>query len=135
MSRVRSAGPQQYKDLTEGDYVVHFQHGIGRFEGLVSRSMAGIERDYLVIAYAGEDRLYVPVDQLAAVKRYTGGEAPRVSRMGGKDWSEQKTKVRKAVAAVAEQVVELHRQRARATGHAYDPETPWKRELEASFPF
>ena len=135
VSRARSAGPQQYKDLTEGDYVVHFQHGIGRFEGLVSRSMAGIERDYLVIAYAGEDRLYVPVDQLAAVKRYTGGEAPRVSRMGGKDWSEQKTKVRKAVAAVAEQVVELHRQRARAIGHAYDPDTPWQRELEASFPF
>ncbi len=65
-------GPtQQYRDLTEGDYVVHFQHGIGRFEGLVSRTMVGIERDYLIIAYAGEDRLYVPVDQLAqAIHRW-----------------------------------------------------------------
>lgn len=133
--RLPSPPRQQYQDLTEGDHVVHFQHGIGRFEGLVSRTMVGIERDYLIIAYAGGDRLYVPVDQLAAVKRYTGGETPRVSRMGGKDWSDQKARVRKAVAAVAAQVVELHRQRALATGHAYEPDTPWQRELEASFPF
>jgi transcription-repair coupling factor (superfamily II helicase) len=133
--RSRGIGPQQYRDLTEGDYVVHHQHGIGRFEGLVSRTMAGIERDYLVIAYAGEDRLYVPVDQLAAVRRYTGGEVPRVSRMGGKDWNEQRSRVRKAVAAVAEQVVALHRQRAAATGHAYEPDTPWQREMESRFPY
>ena len=133
--RIPSPPRQQYQDLTEGDHVVHFQHGIGRFEGLVSRTMVGIERDYLIIAYAGGDKLYVPVDQLAAVKRYTGGETPRVSRMGGKDWSDQKARVRKAVAAVAAQVVELHRQRALATGHAYEPDTPWQGELEASFPF
>lgn len=133
--RTGRVGPQQYRDLTDGDYVVHHQHGIGRFEGLVSRTMAGIERDYLVIGYAGEDRLYVPVDQLAAVRRYTGGEVPRVSRMGGKDWNDQKSRVRKAVAAVAEQVVALHRQRVAATGHAFDPDTPWQREMEASFPF
>jgi transcription-repair coupling factor (superfamily II helicase) len=133
--RARSQGPQQYRDLTEGDYVVHYQHGIGRFEGLVTRSMMGVERDYLVVAYAGSDRLYVPVEQLAAVKRYTGGETPRVSRMGGKDWSEQKARVRKEVAAVAAAVVELHRQRALAVGHAYDPDSPWQRELEAAFPF
>jgi transcription-repair coupling factor (superfamily II helicase) len=133
--RSRSQAQQQYRDLTEGDYVVHYQHGIGRFEGLVSRKMVGVERDYLVVAYAGSDRLYVPVEQLAAVKRYTGGEAPRVSRMGGKDWSEQKARVRREVAAVAAQVVELHRKRAIAEGHAYDPDSPWQRELEASFPF
>lgn len=133
--RARSQTTQQYRDLTEGDYVVHYQHGIGRFEGLVTRTMVGVERDYLVIAYAGSDRLYVPVEQLAAVKRYTGGETPRVSRMGGKDWSEQKARVRREVAAVAAQVVELHRQRALARGHVYDPDTPWQRELEASFPF
>ncbi len=133
--RSRSGAAQQYRDLTEGDYVVHYQHGIGRFEGLVSRTMVGVERDYLVVAYAGSDKLYVPVEQLAAIKRYTGGEAPRVSRMGGKDWSEQKARVRKEVAAVAAQVVELHRQRALAEGHAYDPDSPWQRELEAAFPF
>jgi transcription-repair coupling factor (superfamily II helicase) len=133
--RARSVGPQQYRDLTEGDHVVHYQHGIGRFEGLVSRTMVGVERDYLVVAYAGSDRLYVPIDQLAAVKRYTGGDAPRVSRMGGKDWAEQKSRVRQAVAAVAQEVVELHRLRASAEGHANEPDTPWQAELEGSFPF
>lgn len=133
--RSRSEAPQQYRDLGEGDYVVHYQHGIGRFEGLDSRTMVGIERDYLVIAYAGGDKLYVPVDQLAAVKRYTGGEAPRISRMGGKDWSEQKSRVKRAVAAVAAEVVELHRERALASGHAYEEDTPWQREVEAAFPY
>src|SRR3970040_2852414 len=97
--------------------------------------MVGVEGDYLIIAYAGADRLYVPVDQLAAVTRYTGGEAPRISRMGGRDWSDQKARVRKEVAAVAAQVVELHRQRARAEGHAFDQDSPWQRELEAAFPY
>jgi transcription-repair coupling factor (superfamily II helicase) len=133
--RSRSQAPQQYRDLTEGDYVVHYQHGIGKFEGLVSRTMVGVERDYLVVAYAGSDKLYVPVEQLAAVKRYTGGEAPRISRMGGKDWSDQKERVRKEVAAVAAQVVDLHKQRALAEGYAYDPDSPWQRELESAFPY
>ena len=135
VGRGRAALTHQYRDLTEGDYVVHHQHGIGRFEGLVSRTMVGTERDYLVIAYAGADRLYVPVDQLAAVTRYTGGEAPRVSRMGGRDWSEQKARVRMAVAAVAQRVVELHRMRAAAVGFPFGADTPWQAELEGSFPF
>ncbi len=134
-SSVASARRQQYQDLTEGDYVVHYQHGIGRFEGLTTRTMVGIERDYIVVAYAGSDRLYVPVEQLAAIKRYTGGDAPRLSRMGGKDWSEQKARVRREVAAVAAQVVELHRQRALASGHAFDPDSPWQGEMEGAFPF
>ncbi|MEX1134035.1 MAG: transcription-repair coupling factor [Acidimicrobiia bacterium] len=134
-ARSRAALTHQYRDLTEGDYVVHHQHGIGRFEGLVSRTMVGVERDYLIVAYAGADRLYVPVDQLAAVTRYTGGEAPRVSRMGGKDWSDQKARVRKAVAAVAQRVVELHRLRAAAAGHAYAPDSPWQTEMEGTFPY
>jgi transcription-repair coupling factor (superfamily II helicase) len=135
VGRARHAAPEQYRDLAEGDYVVHYQHGIGRFEGLVSRTMVGTERDYLVVGYAAGDRLYVPVDQLASVKRYTGGEAPRVSRMGGKDWAEQKDRVRKAVAAVAAEVVSLHRRRALATGHPFSVDTPWQREMEAAFPF
>jgi transcription-repair coupling factor (superfamily II helicase) len=133
--RVVTPPREQYRDLTEGDYVVHHQHGIGRFEGLVTRTMVGVERDYLVIAYAGGDKLYVPVDQLAAVKKYTGGEAPRVSRMGGRDWSEQKSRVRQAVAAVAAEVVELHRKRALAEGHAFAADTPWQQELDAAFPY
>ena len=124
-----------FADLTTGDYVVHHRHGIGRFDGLTSRTMAGVERDYLMIAYAGDDRLYVPTDQLASVRKYTGGEAPRISRMGGRDWTETKDRVRRAVAAVAEQVVRLHRARARAKGFAFPVDDPWQREMEALFPF
>ena len=124
-----------YRDLNQGDYVVHHRHGIGRFEGLVTQTVAGVERDYLLVAYAGEDRLYVPTDQLAAVSRYSGGESPRLSRMGGSDWSTTRSKARQAAAVVAERVVALHRNRAGARGHAYTPDTPWQRELEASFPF
>jgi transcription-repair coupling factor (superfamily II helicase) len=134
-SRRRTHAGAEYRDLRPGDYVVHHKHGIGRFEGMVSRAMAGVERDYLIVAYAGDDRLYVPTDQLAAVKKYTGGEAPKVSRMGGKEWSDTRTRVRRAVAAVAEEVIRLHRARAAATGHAYGPDSPWQREIEAAFPF
>ena len=135
VGRTRRDPGDGYQDLSPGDYVVHYRHGIGRFEGLVSRSIAGVERDYLVVAYAGQDRLYVPTDQLAAVKKYTGGEQPRVSRMGGSDWEKTKSRVRKEVAAVAEQVVALHRARAQAEGHGFGPDSPWQREMEGLFPF
>ncbi len=124
-----------FRDLTPGDHLVHHRHGIGRFEGLITQTVAGVERDYLIVEFHGGDKLYVPTDQLAAVQKYTGGESPRLSRMGGADWDRTKTKVRKEVAAVAEQVISLHRRRARASGHAFGPDTPWQREMEASFPF
>ena len=124
-----------YSDLKPGDFVVHRRHGIGRFEGLVTRSIGDVVRDYLMVAYAAEDRLYVPTDQLAAVRRYSGGEVPRLSRMGGADWEKTRSRVRREVAAVAEEVVSLHRARARAAGHAFSGDTPWQREMEAAFPF
>ncbi len=124
-----------YRDLNPGDFVVHHHHGIGRFAGLVHREMSGVERDYLLVEYAGEDKLYVPTDQLAAVTRYTGGESPRLSRMGGGDWSQTKDRVRKEVAVVADRVVALHRKRAAASGNAFAPDTPWQREFEAAFPY
>ncbi|MFQ5555772.1 MAG: transcription-repair coupling factor, partial [Acidimicrobiia bacterium] len=133
--RVTAPGGVAYRDLQPGDFVVHHHHGIGRFEGLVHREIAGVERDYLLLAYHGADRLYVPTDQLVSVRRYTGGESPRLSRLGGTDWSATRSKVRQAVALVAEEVVDLHRKRAAATGHAFDPDTPWQREFEASFPY
>ncbi len=126
---------EAYRDLNPGDYVVHHHHGVGRFEGLVHRDMAGAARDYLLVEYAGGDRIYVPTDQLAAVRRYTGGETPRLSRMGGTDWSQTRKKVRKAVAVVAEAVVDLHRTRAATAGHAFESDTPWQREFEAAFPY
>lgn len=124
-----------YRDLKSGDYVIHHRHGIGQFEGLTTEQMSGVERDYLLISYAGGDRLYVPTDQLAAVRRYTGGEAPRLSRMGGADWESTRGKVRRALAVVAQRVVELHRERARASGHPFAPDSPWQAEFEAGFPF
>jgi transcription-repair coupling factor (superfamily II helicase) len=126
---------EAYRDLTPGDFVVHHHHGIGRFEGLVHRDMAGAARDYLLVEYAAGDKLYVPTDQLAAVRRYTGGESPRLSRMGGTDWSRTRSKVRKAAAIVAEDVVDLHRQRAAARGHHFEADTPWQGEFEAAFPY
>ncbi len=134
-SRAAAATAPSYVDLTAGDYVVHHRHGIGRFEGLITSSLAGIERDYLLVAYAGDDRLYVPTDQLAAVRRYTGGEAPRLSRMGGADWERTRGRVRRAVAVVAEGVVSLHRARASVAGHVFEADTPWQQEMEGLFPY
>jgi len=124
-----------YRDLAPGDYVVHHHHGIGRFAGLVHRDMAGIERDYLLVEFHGDDKLYVPTDQLAGITRYSGGESPRLSRLGGTDWSQVRSRIRKEVAVVADQVVELHRKRAAAQGHAFPADTPWQREFESAFPF
>lgn len=124
-----------YRDLNPGDYVVHHHHGIGRFAGLVHREISGVERDYLLVEYAGEDKIYVPTDQLAAVTRYTGGEVPRLSRMGGGDWSQIRARVKKEVAVVADRVVALHRKRAAATGNAFSSDTPWQREFESAFPY
>ncbi len=134
-SRPRGSATVKFQDLTVGDYVIHSHHGIGLFEGLVTQEMAGIERDYLVLAYAGKDKLYVATDQLDAITKYTGGEAPRLSRMGGSDWSNTRNRVRKELAAVAERVVALHRERAVADGYVYSPDTPWQREFEAAFPY
>lgn len=133
--RRRTAGGASYRDLDPGDYVVHSHHGIGRFEGLVSRSMAGVERDYLVILYARGDKLYVPTDQMASIRKYTGGESPRVSRMGGSDWAATRSRVKREAAVLADHVVEVHRARAAAKGHAVAPDTPWQRELEEAFPY
>jgi transcription-repair coupling factor (superfamily II helicase) len=131
----RDSSVGNFGDLSTGDFVVHRVHGIGRFEGLVTQSLGGVEKDYLLVAYAAQDKLYVPTDQLAAVRKYTGGEAPRLSRMGGADWDRTRGRVRKAVAAVAEEVVALHRARAAAPGFAHSGDTPWQREMEAAFPF
>ena len=133
--RRRVGGGPAFRDLTPGDYVVHDHHGIGRFDGLVTQSMAGAERDYIVIVYAGGDKLYVPTDQLAAVRKYTGGAAPRISRMGGRDWAAARSKVRKEASVLAEHVVAVHRARAAAAGHAFSPDTPWQREVEDAFPY
>jgi len=124
-----------FDDLTPGDYVVHHQHGVARYQGMVKRAIGGAERDYLLLEYRGGDRLYVPSDQIDAVRHYTGGDTPTLNRLGGSEWQRTKSKVRAAVRDIAEELVTLYRTRVATPGHAFPPDTPWQRELEEAFPF
>jgi len=125
-----------YEDLKVGDYVVHQHHGVARFAGMVERAMGGgAARDYLLLEYRGDDKLYVPSEQIDAIRLYSGGETPSLNRMGGADFARTKAKVRSAVAEIAQELVVLYQKRRAAAGHASGPDTPWQREMEASFPF
>ncbi len=124
-----------FDDLKAGDYVVHYQHGVARYGGMVTRAIGGVERDYLLLEYRGDDRLYVPSDQIDAVRHYTGGESPSLSRMGGGDWQKAKARVRSAVAEIAQELVVLYQTRVHTPGHAFGPDTPWQHELEEAFPY
>ena len=127
--------------LTPGDYIVHEQHGVGRYLEMTSRTVQGATRDYLVIEYAPSkrgqppDRLYLPTDQLDEVTRYTGGEAPALHRLGGADWVKAKGRARKAVRDIAAGLIRLYQARMASPGHQYGPDTPWQRELEDAFPY
>ena len=134
--RARSRDQRRFlDDLVVGAFVVHQHHGVARFEGMVCRTIGGHEREYLLLAYRGRDRLYVPSDQIASIRHYTGGEAPTLSRMGGSDWAATKNRVRRAVAEVAQELVVLYQKRMTTPGQALDPDTPWQRELEDSFEY
>ncbi len=124
-----------FDDLAPGGYVVHRQHGVARYGGMVTRTMAGATRDYLLLEYRGGDRLYLPTDQIGLLTPYAGGDSPTVNRLGGSDWQRTRAKARAAVHEVAEELVALYRRRLQVTGHAFGPDTPWQAELEASFPF
>jgi transcription-repair coupling factor (superfamily II helicase) len=127
--------------LKAGDYVVHEQHGVGRFVELTSRTAAGATREYLVLEYAPArrghppDRLYVPTDQLDEVTKYVGGEAPTLHRLGGADWAKTKGRARKAVREIAAELIRLYSARMASPGFAFGPDTPWQRELEDAFPY
>ena len=127
--------------LTPGDYVVHSQHGVGRYLEMTSRTIQGATREYLVIEYApgkrGQppDRLYLPTDQLDEVTRYSGGEAPSLHRLGGADWAKTKGRARKAVREIAAQLIRLYSARIASPGFAFGMDTPWQRELEDAFPY
>ena len=121
--------------LTPGDLVVHIDHGICRYEQMLRRGDAGEERDYLELSFAGADKIFVPVEQIGRISRYSGGEHPQLSKLGGTDWLRTKQRVRKAVSDLAEELLELYATRAAAEGHAYPSDTPWQGELEASFPY
>ncbi len=127
--------------LKPGDYVVHAQHGIGKYVDLVQRTAGGATREYLVVEYAPSkrghpgDRLFVPTDALDLLSRYVGGEVPTLNKLGGADWAKTKGRARKAVRQIAAKLVALYAARASAPGHAFAPDTPWQRELEDAFPY
>ncbi|HSL57577.1 MAG TPA: transcription-repair coupling factor [Acidimicrobiales bacterium] len=124
-----------FDDLKPGDHVVHHTHGVARYAGMVKRAIGGVERDYLLLEYRGDDKLYVPSDQIDAVRHYTGGDSPSLSRLGGSDWQKTKARVRSAVQEIAQELVVLYQKRVSAEGTAFSPDTPWQRELEDAFPF
>ncbi len=124
-----------FEDLKPGNYVVHYQHGCGQYTGMVKRSIGGVERDYLLLEYKGGDKLYVPSDQIDAVRQYVGGETPSLHRLGGADFAKAKSRVRSAVREIAQELVVLYQKRMHAAGHAFPQDTPWQQEMEESFPY
>src|SRR6185503_5465551 len=134
--RARGArrGADYYDALTPGDYVVHYQHGVGKYLEMKPLTMGGVERDYLWLEFK-DGKVYVPTDQVGLVRRYTGGETPTLNRMGGADFEKQRARVRSAVREIAEELVVLYRQRLATPGRAFSPDTPWQHEIEEAFPF
>ncbi|MER7170834.1 transcription-repair coupling factor [Streptomyces mesophilus] len=127
--------------LEPGDYIVHEQHGVGRYIEMVQRTVQGATREYLVVEYApakrGQpgDRLYIPTDQLEQITKYVGGEAPTLHRLGGADWTKTKARAKKAVKEIAADLIKLYSARMAAPGYVFGPDTPWQRELEDAFPY
>ena len=126
-----------YADLQAGDYVVHIDHGIGRFSGLVQRLLDGHEREYLAVEYDNDDTLYVPVHQADRLTRYVGadGGKPSLDHLGGQAWNETKSRVKEAVQKVAEELLDLYARRQVVEGFSFSPDSQWQKELEDSFPY
>jgi transcription-repair coupling factor (superfamily II helicase) len=134
----RSVSPEaHFADLDEGDFVVHVDYGIGRFQGIVRRKLQDSEREYLKVEYARNDVLYVPIHQADRLTSYVGvqNRPPTLSRLGNQDWSTTKKRTQEAVQEVAEELLALYAARGVVTGHAFSPDSPWQHELEASFPY
>jgi transcription-repair coupling factor (superfamily II helicase) len=127
--------------LKAGDFVVHEQHGVGKYVEMIRRTINGGEREYLILEYAAAkkgqpaDRLFVPTDALDQVTKYVGGEAPTLNRLGGADWEKTKGRARKAVKEIAAELIRLYSARMATPGHAFGPDTPWQRELEDAFAY
>ncbi|MHB8185613.1 MAG: transcription-repair coupling factor [Dermatophilaceae bacterium] len=126
-------------ELRPGDYVVHEQHGVGKFAEMVQRTVGGADREYLLLEYGASKRgqaadlLFVPTDQLDQITRYVGGEAPTLNKLGGADWAKTKGRAKKHVKQIAGELIRLYSARMATKGHAFGPDTPWQRELEDAF--
>ena len=128
-----------FTDLSPGDLIVHEHHGIGRFVGMVKMMVDGVQKDYIKLAYAGTDTLYLPATQLDVISKYIGGgedpETKKLSRLGGTEWERAKTRTRAAVKDLAKGLIQLYAQRQRQPGYAFSPDSPWQREFEDDFPY
>lgn len=139
LRRTASAGERirHFREIAPGDYVVHVAHGIGKYLGVETLEVAGSHRDYLRIQYGGDDKLFVPTDQVGLLQKYIGAEgtAPRLHRMGTADWARARAKAQKSVEDIADHLLEIYAQRQLAHGHAFTPDDAMQREFEEAFPY
>jgi transcription-repair coupling factor (superfamily II helicase) len=134
---VASRAIDSFIELSAGDYVVHVNYGIGRFKGIQRIKAGGNERDYIHLEYAGEEYIYLPIEQVNLIQRYIGheGNAPRLDLIGGKSWENRKNRVRKSAEDIARRLIDLYSKRRAAKGFAFPKDTDWQIQFEAAFPF
>ena len=137
LDRSGGARLQDYRELALGDYIVHEQHGIGKYLGLNTLEIGGVRRDYLLIKYRGSDKLYLPVEQVKMIQKYIGaeGRAPRLHRLGSGEWQRIKSRVRESVEEMARELLSLYAARELTEGHGFGGDHPWQREFESLFPY
>ncbi|MGP8242234.1 MAG: transcription-repair coupling factor [Solirubrobacteraceae bacterium] len=133
----RRGALRSFTELRTGDIVVHEDHGVARFAGFETRTVADVTRDYLYLEYQGDDRVYVPTEQLAKISRYVGagGEHPPLSKLGGTRWETMKARARRAAQELAGELLSLYAERRRRAGYAFEPDSDWQREFESKFPY
>jgi transcription-repair coupling factor (superfamily II helicase) len=133
----RRGALRSFADLRTGDIVVHEDHGLARFAGFETKTVGGVTRDYLELEFAGTDKVFMPVEQLAKISRYVGagGSHPPLSKLGGKSWETMKTRARKAAQELAGELITLYAERRRRTGHPFEADTDWQRDFEAKWPY
>lgn len=127
----------KFEELKPGDYVVHINHGIGRYLGVHTLEVGGVHKDYLTLQYAGDDRLYIPTDQVGLLQKYIGveGHEPRLYKLGGAEWARVKKRVKESVQDIAKGLLKLYAERESIQGFAFSPDTVWQKEFEESFPY
>ncbi|WP_188456143.1 transcription-repair coupling factor [Virgibacillus oceani] len=128
---------KNYQELKVGDYVVHANHGIGRYLGIETLKVNDLHKDYMLIKYSGDDKLFVPIDQIDLVQKFVGseGKEPKLYKLGGSEWTKVKRKVQSSVEDIADDLIKLHAERQAKKGYAFSPDSEMQREFEASFPY
>ncbi|WP_028781781.1 transcription-repair coupling factor [Thalassobacillus devorans] len=128
---------KNYQELKVGDYVVHANHGIGKYLGVETLTMNGVHKDFLLVKYSGNDKLFVPIEQIDLIQKYVGseGKEPKVYKLGGSEWGKVKRKVQSSVEDIADDLIKLYAEREASKGHAFQEDSEMQREFEASFPY